>query len=122
MTVGDELSERELRVLAATIKTYIETAEPAGSKTIAERSGLGISAASIRTTMGELEAKGYLFHRHTSAGRIPTDRGYRVYVNSRDPIVYRVLNLHNTLFKRLRFVCKVFLAIKGLSDKRRSRR
>ncbi len=82
MTVGDELSERELRVLAATIKTYIETAEPAGSKTIAERSGLGISAASIRTTMGDLEAKGYLFHRHTSAGRIPTDRGYRVYVNS----------------------------------------
>ncbi len=77
----DRLSERELRVLEAVVQTYIETAEPAGSQTIARRFGLGVSAATIRNTMSELEDKGYLFHPHTSAGRIPTDRAYRVYVN-----------------------------------------
>jgi heat-inducible transcriptional repressor len=77
----DQLSERELRVLEAVVQTYIETAEPAGSQTIARRFGLGVSPATIRNTMSELEDKGYLFHPHTSAGRIPTDRAYRVYVN-----------------------------------------
>jgi heat-inducible transcriptional repressor len=77
----DQLSERELRVLQAVVQTYIETAEPAGSQTIARRFGLGVSPATIRNTMSELEDKGYLFHPHTSAGRIPTDRAYRVYVN-----------------------------------------
>ena len=64
------------------MQTYIETAEPAGSQTIARRFGLGVSPATIRNTMSELEDKGYLFHPHTSAGRIPTDRAYRVYVNA----------------------------------------
>lgn len=77
----EELSEREARVLDTIIRVYIETAEPAGSRTVARRSGLGISPASIRATMGELENRGYLFHTHTSAGRIPTDLAYRVYVN-----------------------------------------
>jgi heat-inducible transcriptional repressor len=77
----DQLSERELRVLQAVVQTYIDTAEPAGSQTIARRFGLGVSPATIRNTMSELEDKGYLFHPHTSAGRIPTDRAYRVYVN-----------------------------------------
>jgi heat-inducible transcriptional repressor len=81
MPPQDQLSERELRVLEAVVQTYIETAEPAGSQTIARRYGLGVSAATIRNTMSELEEKGYLFHPHTSAGRIPTDRAYRVYVN-----------------------------------------
>src|SRR5947207_10202023 len=81
MPMQDQLSERELRVLEAVVQTYIETAEPAGSQTIARRFGLGVSAATIRNTMSELEDKGYLFHPHTSAGRIPTDRAYRVYVN-----------------------------------------
>ena len=76
-----QLSEREFRVLEAVVQTYIETAEPAGSQTIARRFGLGVSPATIRNTMSELEDKGYLFHPHTSAGRIPTDRAYRVYVN-----------------------------------------
>ncbi len=76
-----QLSDRELRVLEAVVQTYIETAEPAGSQTIARRYGLGVSSATIRNTMSELEDKGYLFHPHTSAGRIPTDRAYRVYVN-----------------------------------------
>ncbi|HEX6740057.1 MAG TPA: heat-inducible transcriptional repressor HrcA [Vicinamibacteria bacterium] len=75
------MNERELKVLEAVVQTYIETAEPAGSQTIARRFGLGVSPATIRNTMSELEDKGYLFHPHTSAGRIPTDRAYRVYVN-----------------------------------------
>jgi heat-inducible transcriptional repressor len=81
MTPSDQLSERELRVLEAVVQTYIETAEPAGSQTIARRFGLGVSPATIRNAMSELEEKGYLFHPHTSAGRVPTDRAYRLYVD-----------------------------------------
>ncbi len=69
-------------MLEAVVQTYIETAEPAGSQTIARRFGLGVSPATIRNTMSELEEKGYLFHPHTSAGRIPTDRAYRLYVDT----------------------------------------
>jgi heat-inducible transcriptional repressor len=81
MPAPEQLSERELRVLEAVVQTYIETAEPAGSQTIARRFGLGVSPATIRNTMSDLEDKGFLFHPHTSAGRIPTDRAYRLYVN-----------------------------------------
>lgn len=77
----DTLSERERQVLEAVIQTYIETAEPAGSRTIARRFPLGVSAATIRNTMSDLEDRGYLYHPHTSAGRVPTDRAYRVYVD-----------------------------------------
>ncbi len=80
MSGSDSLSERERRVLETVVEAYIETAEPAGSQAIARRSGLGVSPATIRSTMSELEEKGYLFHPHTSAGRVPTDRGYRTYV------------------------------------------
>jgi len=76
-----DLTERERRILEAVIHTYVETAEPAGSRTIAKRFKLGISAATIRNTMADLEDRGYLFHPHTSAGRIPTDRAYRMYVD-----------------------------------------
>jgi heat-inducible transcriptional repressor len=76
------LNEREFRVLEAVIQTYIDTAEPAGSQTIAKRFGLGVSSATIRSTMSDLEEKGFLFHPHTSAGRIPTDRAYRWYVDN----------------------------------------
>ncbi|MGQ0563275.1 MAG: heat-inducible transcriptional repressor HrcA [Gemmatimonadota bacterium] len=77
-----ELNEREARVLEAVIRTYVETAEPAGSRTVAKRFGLGVSAATIRNAMADLEDKGFLFHPHTSAGRIPTDLAYRYYVNT----------------------------------------
>jgi len=76
------LNERERDVLGAVIETYVQTAEPAASRTIAKRFGLGLSAATIRNTMSDLEEKGYLYHPHTSAGRIPTDRAYRAYVDS----------------------------------------
>jgi heat-inducible transcriptional repressor len=76
------LSARERLVLEAVIQCYVETAEPAGSRTIARKFGLGVSPATIRNTMSDLEEKGYLFHPHTSAGRVPTDIAYRLYVDS----------------------------------------
>jgi heat-inducible transcriptional repressor len=77
-----ELNDRERRVLEAVIQSYVETAEPAGSRTISRRFGLGVSPATVRNTMSDLEEKGFLFHPHTSAGRVPTDKAYRLYVDS----------------------------------------
>lgn len=77
-----ELTERERRVLEAVIQSYVETAQPAGSHAIARRFGLGVSPATIRNTMSDLEEKGLLYHPHTSAGRVPTDVAYRIYVDS----------------------------------------
>jgi heat-inducible transcriptional repressor len=79
--VGEELSDRELAVLQAVLETYVRTAEPAGSRTVARRCGLGVSPATIRNTMADLEEKGYLYHPHTSAGRVPTDLAYRCHVD-----------------------------------------
>ncbi len=76
-----ELSEREVSVLDAVVRTYVSTAEPAASRTLAKGFGLGVSAATIRNTMADLEEKGYLFHPHTSAGRVPTDQAYRYFVD-----------------------------------------
>jgi heat-inducible transcriptional repressor len=80
--MAGSLTERERQVLEAVIETYVATAEPAGSRTISRKFGLALSAATIRNTMSDLEERGYLYHPHTSAGRIPTDLAYRVYVNS----------------------------------------
>jgi heat-inducible transcriptional repressor len=74
------LSERERQVLEAVIRTYVETAEPAGSRSVTRRFDLGVSPATVRNTMSDLEEKGYLFHPHTSAGRVPTDLAYRAFV------------------------------------------
>ncbi|HZF66461.1 MAG TPA: heat-inducible transcriptional repressor HrcA [Gemmatirosa sp.] len=79
---SQELSDRERRVLEAVIQSYVATAEPAGSRVISRRFGLGVSPATIRNTMSDLEEKGYLFHPHTSAGRVPTHKAYRLYVDS----------------------------------------
>jgi heat-inducible transcriptional repressor len=76
-----ELTDRERRVLEAVIRSYVETAEPAGSRVLSRRYGLGVSPATIRNTMSDLEEKGFLFHPHTSAGRVPTDKAYRVFVD-----------------------------------------
>ena len=78
---GGDLTERERRVLEAVVRTYVDTAEPAGSRTVSRTSDLGVSAATIRNTMSDLEEKGYLFHPHTSAGRVPTDLAYRFFVD-----------------------------------------
>src|SRR5436190_5025053 len=82
MSRVEPLSKREQRVLEAVIQTYVETAEPAGSRMLSRRFGLGVSPATIRNTMSDLEEKGFLFHPHTSAGRIPTNKAYRLYVDS----------------------------------------
>ena len=75
------ISERKKKILAAVIDAYIETAEPVGSKAIAATAGLGCSSATIRNELAELVAMGYLEQPHTSAGRVPTPMGYRMYVN-----------------------------------------
>jgi len=79
---NEPLSPRERRVLEAVVQSYVETAEPVGSRNIARRFGLGVSAATVRNAMSDLEEKGLLTHPHTSAGRVPTDRAYRLYVDS----------------------------------------
>jgi heat-inducible transcriptional repressor len=80
------LNERERRVLEAVIETYVQTAQPAGSRSLAQKFGLGVSPATIRNTMSDLEEKGFLYHPHASAGRVPTDVAYRVYVDSLIPV------------------------------------
>jgi heat-inducible transcriptional repressor len=76
-----ELNEREREVLELIIQNFILTANPVGSRFLAKHSDLGLSDATIRNVMADLEEEGYITHPHTSAGRIPTDKGYRLYVN-----------------------------------------
>lgn len=77
-----ELDERKNIILRAIIKNYLETGDPVGSRTISKLSGLNLSSATIRNEMSDLVEMGYLIQPHTSAGRIPTDKGYRFYVDS----------------------------------------
>src|SRR6056297_18515 len=78
---SENLTERELQVLEAVVRAYVERAEPAGSRTISRDYDLGVSPATVRNTMSDLEAKGFLDHPHASAGRVPTDRAYRYFVD-----------------------------------------
>ena len=75
------LEDRRLAVLRAIVEDYVATHEPVGSKALVERHNLGVSPATIRNDMAALEDEGYITHPHTSAGRIPTDRGYRLFVD-----------------------------------------
>ena len=76
-----QLDERKWKILQAIIRTYLETGEPVGSRTISKYADLNLSSATIRTEMADLEELGYIIQPHTSAGRIPSDQGYRLYVN-----------------------------------------
>lgn len=76
-----ELDNRKITILKAIIKTYLETGEPVGSRTISKYSDLQLSSATIRNEMSDLEEMGYIIQPHTSAGRIPSDKGYRFYVD-----------------------------------------
>lgn len=76
-----ELDDRKLRILKAVIQNYLETGEPVGSRTISKYTDLKLSSATIRNEMADLEELGYIIQPHTSAGRIPTDKGYRLYVD-----------------------------------------
>lgn len=78
---SSELSTRSRRVLDTLISAYIETGEPVASQVLARDSGLGVSSATVRNILAQLEEAGYLHQPHASAGRVPTDRGYRVFVN-----------------------------------------
>lgn len=76
-----ELDERKKKILKAVIKNYLDTGEPVGSRTISKYGDFNLSPATIRNEMADLEEMGYIFQPHTSAGRIPTDTGYRLYVD-----------------------------------------
>jgi len=76
-----ELDERKAAILRAIVEQYVETAQPVGSQTVTQTTGVGVSAATVRNEMSVLEREGYIAQPHTSAGRVPTDRGYRYYVD-----------------------------------------
>ena len=77
-----ELDERKTKILQAIIKNYLETGEPVGSRTISKYTDLNLSSATIRNEMADLEELGFIIQPHTSAGRIPSDKGYRFYVDA----------------------------------------
>jgi heat-inducible transcriptional repressor len=76
-----ELDERKMKILQAVVRNYLETGEPVGSRTISKYTDLNLSSATIRNEMADLEELGYIVQPHTSAGRIPSDAGYRLYVD-----------------------------------------
>lgn len=82
MKTEQNLSERKKKILYAIIKTYLDTGEPVGSRTISKYTDLNLSSATIRNEMADLEDLGYILQPHTSAGRVPSDKGYRWYVDS----------------------------------------
>src|SRR6476469_9817061 len=75
------VADRKLDVLRAIVEDYVATEEPVGSKALVERHGLGVSPATVRNDMAALEDEGYITQPHTSAGRVPTDKGYRLFVD-----------------------------------------
>ena len=75
------LDERKMQVLRAIVTDYVASREPVGSKALVERHQLGVSPATVRNDMAVLEEEGYIAQPHTSAGRIPTDKGYRLFVD-----------------------------------------
>ena len=81
MAASDVLGERKLKILKAIIQNYLETGEPVGSRTLSKYTDLKLSSATIRNEMADLEDLGFIFQPHTSAGRIPSDKGYRLYVD-----------------------------------------
>src|SRR5258708_782335 len=76
-----ELDERKASILRAIVEHYVDSAQPVGSQTVTQSAGLGVSAATVRNEMSVLERDGFIAQPHTSAGRIPTDSGYRYYVD-----------------------------------------
>lgn len=76
-----ELDDRKVKILQAIVRNYLETGEPVGSRTISKYTDLNLSSATIRNEMADLEETGYIIQPHTSAGRIPSDKGYRLYVD-----------------------------------------
>lgn len=98
------LSERQRRILRHIVREYVSTGRPVGSKTLVAGSGIGVSSATIRNEMAELEDRGYLEHLHTSGGRVPTDKGYRYFVTNLMGDVELSLNDQLTILHQFRQV------------------
>ncbi|MDO4281060.1 MAG: heat-inducible transcriptional repressor HrcA, partial [Peptococcaceae bacterium] len=96
------LDERKEKILAAIVTDYIETAVPVGSRTISKKYDIGFSSATVRNEMSDLEEMGYIIQPHTSAGRVPTDVGYRYYVNR---LMYRTKKPYTEEKKLYRYIC-----------------
>jgi heat-inducible transcriptional repressor len=79
--IDSELTDRQRRILRGVVEAYVATGQPVGSRTLVEQTGLDVSSSTVRSEFAELEARGLLTHPHTSAGRIPTERGYRYYAD-----------------------------------------
>ena len=114
-----ELDSRKVTILKAIIKTYLETGEPVGSRTISKYSDLKLSSATIRNEMSDLEEMGYIIQPHTSAGRIPSDQGYRFYVDQilqeKDAEVTEVKELMIQRVDRLELVLKKMAQVLALN-------
>lgn len=96
-----ELDERKLKILKAIIRNYLETGEPVGSRTISKYTDLNLSSATIRNEMADLEELGFIIQPHTSAGRIPSDKGYRLYVDMLlEDKVHEVENMKEILLEK----------------------
>ena len=78
----EELNDREKTILRSIIQQFILTASPVGSRNITKKFNIGVSPATVRNIMSDLEDTGFIDHPHTSAGRVPTDKGYRYYVDT----------------------------------------
>lgn len=78
------MTERQLEILFSVVKEHVATSQPVGSKVLVEKYGLSMSSATIRSEMAKLEKEGFIIQPHTSAGRLPTDKAYKLYINSLD--------------------------------------
>jgi heat-inducible transcriptional repressor len=96
-----QLDDRKLKILQAIIRNYLETGEPVGSRTISKFTDLNLSSATIRNEMSDLEEMGYIVQPHTSAGRIPSDKGYRLYVDTMmEDKVQEIENMRDLLVQK----------------------
>jgi heat-inducible transcriptional repressor len=77
----EPLSQRQQELLQRVVEEYVSTGQPVGSKTLVERGSLAVSSSTVRNDLAELERRGLMMHPHTSAGRVPTEAGYRLYVD-----------------------------------------
>lgn len=110
-----QLDERKLKILQAIIRNYLETGEPVGSRTISRYTDLNLSSATIRNEMSDLEEMGYILQPHTSAGRIPSDKGYRLYVDTMmDEKVREVDEMKNLVLQKADKVDEVLKRIAKL--------
>jgi len=99
--ITEELNEREKSILRSVIQQFILTAAPVGSRNVAKNYEIGLSPATVRNIMSDLEESGFIDHPHTSAGRVPTDKGYRYYVDS-------LMNIQKVKFKEKELIEKSF--------------